>query len=50
MFERALAVAQQVTLSAEEMQKLAGPQVGEQLRRRRIEAIAELGLQQTRNA
>jgi tRNA nucleotidyltransferase (CCA-adding enzyme) len=45
MFERALATAQQVTLSAEAMQKLAGPQIGEQLRRRRIEAIAGLGFQ-----
>ena len=44
LFARALAAAQQASLKPEEMAGLDGALIGEQLRRRRLDAIAALGL------
>jgi tRNA nucleotidyltransferase (CCA-adding enzyme) len=44
LFARALAAAQQASLGPEEMAGLDGALIGEKLRRRRLDAIAALGL------
>ncbi len=44
LFARALAAAQEASLKPEEMAGLDGALIGEQLRRRRLDAIAALGL------